>query len=116
VSDLAVRPAESRMKIDDRNSVNINPANVARTQAPETDVQQPATQRRGPAEGGQDRVTLSELSARLRELAGDPAAREARIAALAAQFEAGRYEPDAGAVADAIIAEAELSGGGDDGV
>ena len=98
------------MKIDDRNAANLNPAALDRARSAEAAEAQQA-QKAGQAgqAAASDRVSLSELSARLRELAaGD---RETRIAALSAQFEAGRYEPDAGAVADAIISEAELSGG-----
>lgn len=97
------------MKIDDRNAANLNPAALEQARQAEA-----AENQRAPKAGaaGQpaagDRVALSDLSARLRELAGGGQAREARIEALAAQFEAGRYEPDPGAVADALIAEAGL--------
>lgn len=102
------------MKIDDRNAVNINPAEIARAQAPEpVQPKQEAEAGRRPEGVAGDRVALSDLSARIRELAGSSPAREARIAELKALVEAGRYEPDAGAVADALIAEAEM-GGGDD--
>jgi negative regulator of flagellin synthesis FlgM len=100
------------MKIDDRNAANLNPAGLDRTRSAElVEAQQgQRTEKPGGAAGG-DRVSLSDLSARLRELSESPAAREQRIAALAAEFEAGRYEPDPDAVADAMIAEAELSEG-----
>lgn len=102
------------MKIDDRNTANLNPAGLDRTRTAEVaEAQQDQRSgKAGEAAAGGDRVALSELSARLRELSESAAARQERIAALAAQFEAGRYEPDAGAVADAMIAEAELSEGG----
>ncbi len=95
------------MKIDDRNAVNLSPAALDRSRSPEAaEAQQTANAERKGQAAASDRVALSELSARLKELAaGD---REARIARLAAEFEAGRYEPDAGAVADALIAEEEL--------
>lgn len=98
------------MKIDDRNTANLNPAGLDPARAAEvTEAQQgQRTTKAGGAAAG-DRVALSELSARLREMTESPEAREQRIAALAAEFEAGRYEPDAGAVAEALIAEAELS-------
>lgn len=105
------------MKIDDRNSASVNPADLARAQAPEAvNQQQKAGGGKGPGGAESDRVALSDLSARIRELVSGSPAREARIAELAAQFEAGRYEPDAGAVADALIREAELAGGDDRGV
>ncbi|MCS7042530.1 MAG: flagellar biosynthesis anti-sigma factor FlgM [Bryobacteraceae bacterium] len=103
------------MKIDDRNTVNVNPADIARAQAPEAVQPQTGAQEARRTEGVPgDRVALSDLSAKIRELVSGSPAREARIAELAAQFEAGRYEPDPGAVADAMIAEAEM-GAGDEG-
>ncbi len=95
------------MKVDDRNAANLNPAALDRArQAEAAEAQQSATAGQKGQAASSDRVALSELSARLKELAA--ADREARIAMLAAEFEAGRYEPDASAVADALIAEAEL--------
>lgn len=97
------------MKIDDRNAANLNPAALDRARSAEAPEAQEAAKAPPAAQpGGSDRVTLSELSARLRDLAGGGAGREARIEALAEEFKAGRYEPDAGAVAEAMIAEAEL--------
>lgn len=104
------------MKIDDRNAVNLNLADVARARSAEAVQQDGRTGQTVQQPGGRegDRVALSELSAKMGELASGSPERRARIAALAAEFAAGRYEPDAGAVADALIAEAEL-GGGDEG-
>lgn len=105
------------MKIDDRNAVPLNPADVARAQAAEA-AQQQQTAQNLRQEGGasaSDRIALSELSARIRELVAGSPEREARIAKLAEEFAAGRYEPDAEAIADALIAEAEM-GGGDEGL
>jgi len=105
------------MKIDDRNAVPLNPADVARAQATEAAQQQQAAQNvrpKGEAPAS-DRVALSELSAKIRELVSGSPEREARIAKLAEEFAAGRYSPDADAIADALIAEAEM-GGGDEGL
>jgi flagellar biosynthesis anti-sigma factor FlgM len=105
------------MKIDDRNAVNVNPAEIARAQAPEAvEPKQGAHSGRRPEGVEGDRVALSDLSAKVRELAGGTPAREARIAELKALVEAGRYEPDAGVVADALIAEAEMDGRDVEGV
>lgn len=105
------------MKIDDRNAVNINPAEIARAQTPEAVQPKQGAQSGGRPEGvGGDRVALSDLSAKIRELVNGSPAREARIAELKALVEAGRYEPDAGAVADALIAEAEMGGTDDPGI
>ncbi|MEJ5366890.1 MAG: flagellar biosynthesis anti-sigma factor FlgM [Bryobacteraceae bacterium] len=104
------------MKIDDRNAANLNPAALDQARLAEAAEAQRASRAGLPnQQDGSDRVALSELSARLQELAGGGDAREARIQALAAEFEAGRYEPDLDAVADALIAEAELKeeGGGE---
>ncbi len=100
------------MKIDDRNAANLNPAGLDPARAAEAaEAQQGQRTARQAGPPGGDRVALSGLSARLRELTESPEARQERIAALAAEFESGRYEPDAGAVADGLIAEAELSEG-----
>lgn len=100
------------MKIDDRNTAHLNPAGVDPARAAETaEAQQGQRTIKPSGAAGGDRVALSGLSARLREMTESPEARQQRIAALAADFEAGRYEPDAGAVADGLIAEAELSEG-----
>lgn len=100
------------MKIEDRNTANLNPAGLDPARAAEVTEAQQGQRAISPAgAAGGDRVALSGLSARLREMTESPEAREQRIAALAAEFEAGRYEPDAGAVADGLIAEAELSEG-----
>jgi flagellar biosynthesis anti-sigma factor FlgM len=101
------------MKIDDRNAANLNPAGLERTRAAELAETQQGQRpdKAKDAAGGGDRVALSDLSARLRELSESAAAREARIERLAEEFAAGRYEPDPGAVADAMIAEAELNEG-----
>jgi flagellar biosynthesis anti-sigma factor FlgM len=105
------------MKIDDRNAVNVNAAEIARAQAPEAvQPRQGAHAGRGPEGLEGDRVALSDLSAKVRELVGGSPAREARIAELKALVEAGRYEPDAGVVADAVIAEAEMDGRDAEGV
>lgn len=104
------------MKIDDRNAANLNPAALDQARLAEAAEAQRASRAGLPTQTeSSDRVALSEVSARLQELAGGGDAREARIQALAAQFEAGRYEPDLDAVADALIAEAELKeeGGGE---
>lgn len=100
------------MKIDDRNAANLNPAALDQARPAEA-VEAQKTARIGQTaqQDAGDRVALSEFSARLQELAGGGEAREARIQALAEQFEAGRYEPDPDAVADALIAEAELREG-----
>jgi flagellar biosynthesis anti-sigma factor FlgM len=104
------------MKIDDRNAANLNPAALdPARQAEAAEAQKAARTAQTGQQGASDRVALSELSARLRELAGGGEAREARIQALAEQFQTGRYDPDPDAVADALIAEAELKeeGGGE---
>ncbi len=104
------------MKIDDRNAANLNPAALDQTrQAEAVEAQKAAKAGQTGQQGASDRVALSELSAWLRELAGGGEDRKARIQALAGQFEIGRYEPNPGAVADALIAEAELreEGGGE---
>ncbi len=104
------------MKIDDRNAANLNPAALDQARLAEAaEAQKAAKAGQTGQQGMSDRVALSEFSARLRELAGGGEAREARIQALAEEFGAGRYEPDPGAVADALIAEAELKeeGGGE---
>lgn len=101
------------MKIDDRNAANLNPAGVDRTRPADVAETQPGqrSDKQAGAAGGGDRVALSDLSVRLRELSESAAAREERIERLAAQFEAGKYDPDPAAVADALIAEAELKEG-----
>lgn len=105
------------MKIDDRNAVNINPAEIARAQTSEAvQPRQGVRSGGGPERVGGDRVALSDLSAKIRELVNGSPAREARIAELKALVEAGRYEPDPGAVADALIAEAEMGGADDPGI
>ncbi len=98
------------MKIDDRNAANLNPAALDRTRTADlTEAQKgQRTEKPAGAAGGGDRVSLSDLSARLREISESPEARQQRIERLAAEFAAGRYEPDPGAVADALIAEAQL--------
>ncbi len=97
------------MTIDDLNAANLNPAALDRvrpTEAAEPRYTLGAAER----EAAGDRVLLSDLSVLLNVVAGS--GREGRIAALTAQFEAGRYEPDLGVVAHALIAEAELRGAG----
>ncbi len=57
-----------------------------------------------------DEVSFSSLAGRISGEAADSVEREARIDRLAAAFEAGRYQVDADAVADAMIGEAESHG------
>ncbi len=97
------------MTIDDLNAANLNPAALDRARP--TEVAEPHyTLGAAEREAAGDRVLLSDLS-RLLNVVG-VGGREARIEALTAQFEAGRYEPDLGTVADALIAEAELGAAG----
>lgn len=53
-----------------------------------------------------DQVSLSNLSGRLLDMLADPADRQARVEQLAADYRAGRYQPDALAVSRGIIDEA----------
>jgi anti-sigma28 factor (negative regulator of flagellin synthesis) len=53
-----------------------------------------------------DRVQLSELSETLKALGADGPEREARVTRLAAEYRAGRYQPDAQAASRAIIDDA----------
>ncbi len=53
-----------------------------------------------------DQVSLSNLSGRLLELLADPPGRQAHVERLAADYKAGRYQPDAMAVSQGIIGDA----------
>lgn len=103
---------EETMRIDDKNTAGAAGAELGRAQAAEQAERQEALRARvgQKAGGGRDEVALSALSAKLAEMQPGSAEREARIEALAARFEAGRYEPDGGAVAGRLIDEAEMKG------
>jgi len=98
------------MRINDRNLAGTASAETARTR----ETQKPERENRpdGPRQGtGTDRVELSGLAGRVsHSLAAASTSREARVAALAADFRAGRYSPDAHATSRAMIDEA-LAGG-----
>ena len=57
-------------------------------------------------EAPDDRVQLSDLSETLKSLAADSPEREARVAQLAAEYRAGRYQPDPQATSRGIIDDA----------
>ena len=98
------------MRIDDRNLAGTAPAETARSQ--ETQLHERES-RPDPAPRGAngDRVELSGLAGNVsRALAASSTGREAKVAALAADFSAGRYTPDSHATSRGMIHEA-LAGG-----
>ncbi len=92
------------MKIDDRKGV-LDPQ-LAGTDGIRPDGRGPAAPGASPAPAG-DRVSVSDTArqlAGLRAAVGDlDAVRTDRIAALQAAIDAGRYAPDAGAVARSVL-------------
>lgn len=79
-------------------ATTLPPGGVTRQQG--ADHGTPATAARG------DRVDLSGLTGRLGSVLGAQAAqRAARVAALARDFQAGRYQPDPSQTSRAIVAE-----------
>ena len=93
------------MKINDSNINGLTSSGVGKAQ--EADA---ASRSRGkgvgPADSSTDRVELSNLSASLRAEDGESPERAAFIEKLAADYEAGRYNPDAKEVSKKIIADA----------
>ena len=63
------------------------------------------------AQAGGDRVSLSGLASRLVELVGSQTPQgAARLEELAAQFRAGKYQPDAAAVSRKLVSESMAPG------
>jgi hypothetical protein len=99
------------MKINDSNMAGIGATDLSRAQGAEpagAGGRGGAVQRGGGA--GQDRVELSPLAAALTTLAADSAERSARVDELAAEYAAGRYEPDADETSRALVADAQRKG------
>jgi len=63
------------------------------------------------SQAGGDRVSLSGLASRLVDLAGSQTPQgAARLEKLAAQFRAGKYQPDAAAVSRKLVSESMAPG------
>ena len=92
------------MRINDRNLAG-TASETARPQ--ETQMVEAGRQTRSAAtHGGGDRVEFSgSLGALARAVSSDQSSRASRIAALTAQVQAGKYQPDAAAISRGIVTE-----------
>lgn len=99
------------MRIDDNGTTGIGAPGLGRAQqSAEVTARQDAAAARTARSGSGDEVSLSTLAGHLNAAKEGSPEREARIASLAAAFEAGSYEADPQAVAEGIIGEAETEG------
>jgi anti-sigma28 factor (negative regulator of flagellin synthesis) len=100
------------MRIDDRNLSGNQAAQTGKTdQAQELARLAESKARDTQGAAGADRVELSDLTGGLaRALEADASQRRARVEGLAADYAAGRYQVDARAVSQAIIAETLAAG------
>ena len=96
------------MKIHDSNVQGHGANGVGRTGPVEEGARQ-IRRSAGPGGNSVDQVSLSELSAAIAASQSDSADRTAYLEALSAQFAAGEYRVDAGAVAGALLSDASQS-------
>ena len=100
-----------RMRIDDRNLTSV-PAESGRTQETQRYGREDGLRSSsGTASGGGDQVEFSStLGSLSRAMAAYGSGREGQVAALAAQYNAGNYQPDSLATSRKMVSEA-LAGG-----
>lgn len=94
------------MKINDPKLAGLTSSQVGGAQAPESPAErQKKTEKSG--EIPRDRVSLSELSSKVRALDSESPERAARLERLSAEVAAGRYHVDAVEVARKMVSDAQ---------
>jgi anti-sigma28 factor (negative regulator of flagellin synthesis) len=94
------------MRVNDTNSGNVEAGRLAEQRRAE-----PAGKHETPPEGvksgeARDRLQLSTLASRMHAEETESPERTAKLERLAADFAAGRYEPDSEAISDRLIDDA----------
>ena len=99
------------MRIDDRNLTNV-PAEPGRTQETQRAGREDGTRPgSGTASGGGDQVELSStLGSLSRAMAAYGSDRQSQVAALAAQYQSGSYQPSSLATSRGMVSEAMAAG------
>jgi anti-sigma-28 factor FlgM len=93
------------MRVNDQNLTGASVGGAGRTN--ETERAERASGASARAAGRGDRVELSTgMGSLSRALASDQSGRSEKVRELAAQYQAGRYRPDAAQTSRAIVAEA----------
>ena len=96
------------MRIYDTNQQASSVGSSAAQQASRTEAASSARAAAAGAKGSAraDQVQLSAVGSGLRAAESDPAARNSKVAALAAMYQAGTYQVDSGAVSGRIVDDA----------
>ena len=99
------------MKIYDRSLTGANQADTARTPETQKSECSSGSSKACSGSGGGDRVELSGALGQLSNaLSADGSSRDAKVQALAAQYQSGTYQPDSWATSHAMVSEALASG------
>jgi hypothetical protein len=93
------------MKVNDPKLANLMPSQVGGPQATET-VGEKQKKTEGIRSAAGDQVNLSTLGSKVRELDTESPERAASLEKLAAEVQAGRYNPDPATVSRKIVADA----------
>ena len=96
------------MRVHDTKSGNVEAERLAEQRRAEvTPAGKQASPRDGATtSGGLDRLQLSTLASRIHAEAEESPERTAKLERLAADFAAGQYQPDSGAISEKLIDEA----------
>ena len=93
------------MKVNDPKLAGLTSSQVGGTQAPDSAERQKKVE--STREASRDRVSLSELSSKVRELDSESPERAARLERLSAEIAAGRYHVDPHEVARKMVDDAQ---------
>ncbi len=99
------------MKIYDRNLTGANQADTARAAETQRSEHSSGSKATGSGSASGDRVELSGALGQLSQaLSASGSSREAKVQALAAQYQSGNYQPDSAATSHAMVSEAVACG------
>jgi len=94
------------MRVHDTSSGNVEARRLAEQQRTEATGQAKPESKGAEGKAGSDRLQLSTLATRIQAEDVDSPERTAKLEKLAADYAAGRYQPDSDAISEKLIDEA----------